>query len=480
MKSAWCPIAAITLCLLSGCTRLGPDYEKPDVTMPLAWPQVDKTPQQGDLSSLTDWRRDDVALAQLYTLLEKNNHDLQVAALNFASSRLYQKQAAASGDPDLSFSGSLARQRISEDGASSRTISLFSTGDTRDSLIESLSSPYDVYSTGFDASWEPDLWGKVANQVTAADANAQMASYELDDLRLTLKTELTRQYLTLRAKQYALSLQEQLIDNLKSQFSIHKAMADSGVIAQQRLLSEQARIKQTGIAISALENDITELQNALTLLVGEKPGSLSSLLAKNDTPLRVYDTPTLRLPSSVLSERPDVRAAEEALKAATAKIGLAEASLYPQFSLTGSAGIEALSSDTLSDWSSRTWTIGAGFYLPIFNRGVLHREVALTEISQQQAAIRFKQQVLNAWTEVDSAIKKVNRAREQYQLNQEALALHQQQLAMVKAEYEAGVVNQIPLLDMKNQYLSAELDDIDSRLTYSLNQLMLVKAIGKE
>ncbi|MBU2977780.1 efflux transporter outer membrane subunit [Alteromonas sp. C1M14] len=480
MKSAWCPIAAITVCLLSGCTRLGPDYAKPDVTMPMSWPSVETTAAQPGVPTLSQWRQDDGVLTQLYEMLEQNNHDLQVAALNFAASRLYQKQAASSGDPEVSFSGSVARQRLSEDGVSSRTISLFSTGDTQDSLIEALSSPYGVYSTGFDASWEPDLWGKVANQLRAADANAQMAEYELADLRLTLKTELTRQYLTLRAKQYMLSLRQQLLANLNAELAIHTVMVDSGVMSRQGLFAEQAQVKQVRILISALENEITQLQNSLSLLVGAQPGALSTLLDDNGVSLTVYDSPSLPLPSSILSHRPDVKATEEALKAATANIGLAEASLYPQFSLTGNAGVEALSSSTLSNWSSRTWTLGAGFYLPVFNRGVLHREVALTEITQQQAAIRFKQQVLKAWTEVDNAIRKVNRAREQYQLNQEALSLHEQQLTMVKAEYDAGVVNQLPLLAMENQFLTAQLDDIHSRLNYNLSQLMLYKAVASE
>ena len=341
-----------------------------------------------------------------------------------------------------------------------------------------MASPFTVYSTGFDASWEPDLWGKVANQIDAADAQQTIAESELADLRLSLTTELMRRYVQYRAQQAVLALQQQKLANLHTQLSIQEAWIAAGLGDESERLALEAQIHQLNGTLDGQRSEVHVLANQLSLLVGAQPGALTPLLEGPHDAFHEYVLSTLNVPSSVLSQRPDIRAAEAKVRAATAEIGIAEAALYPQFQLTGNVGIEALSSSAVSEWSSRNWQIGPGFYLPLFNRNQLHRQVEIKSITQQQTIVQYQQQVLSAWTEVDSAIEQANSAGRQLEQSQQALSRITQRLTLTKTDAEAGLSSELPVLMAQQQWLDAKVGHIQSQLNVTLSQLSVYKATG--
>ena len=478
MKVSLISLTLITALAMSGCTKLGPEYEKPEVAVPLTWPSLQGIDGQTQNHTVSRWLNDDKTLMALHSMLEKHNQSLQVAALNFASSRVYRQVAGSSGEPEAGFSGSIKRQRLSEDGSMTRFIKLSSSGEQQDALTDALASPFSVYSTGFDASWEPDLWGKVANQIDAADAQQTLAESELADLRLSLTTELMRRYVQYRAQQAVLALQQQKLANLHTQLSIQEAWIAAGLGDESERLALEAQIHQLNGTLDGQRSEVHVLANQLSLLVGAQPGALTPLLEGPHDAFHEYVLSTLNVPSSVLSQRPDIRAAEAKVRAATAEIGIAEAALYPQFQLTGNVGIEALSSSAVSDWSSRTWQIGPGFYLPLFNRNQLHRQVEITSITQQQTIVQYQKQVLSAWTEVDSAIEQANSAGRQLEQSQQALSRITQRLTLTKTDAEAGLSSELPVLMAQQQWLDAKVGHIQSQLNVTLSQLSVYKATG--
>jgi NodT family efflux transporter outer membrane factor (OMF) lipoprotein len=460
------------------CTHLGPEYEQPETASPQQWQEIDNSVVRQASGALMDWQEGDETLAQLKALLAKNNQDLQVAALNYARSRVQGRIADSANDPQVSLSGGVSRQRLSEHGVSSRFIGLSASGDQYDALVEALTSPYNVYSTGFDASWEPDLWGKVANQIRVAQANEMLASYEYDHLNLVLQTELMRLYTVLRTQQYILSSQRALLHNIKDQKALYQALYSGGLAGKANVLSLASQVLDIEQAIGSTLSQVHQLSNQLTLLVGEQPGKLTSLLDAPTDELTKFASLPLALPSEVLRQRPDIRSAEAKLRAATAAIGIAEADLYPQFSLSGNFGIEAVSSSTVSDWASRSWSLGSSFYLPVFNRGQLQRQVQLRELAQQQAAIQYQQQVLAAWTEVDTAIDEVNTRITQLAQKHEVLGIQQEQLSLLKAQRDSGLTSEQQWLHQQGQVLRTQMELAQATLAYNLSQLSLYKAVG--
>ena len=275
MKVSLISFTLITALAMSGCTKLGPEYEKPEVLVPLTWPSLQSIDGQTQNQTVSRWLNDDKTLMTLHSMLEKHNQSLQVAALNFASSRIYRQVAGSGGEPEAGFSGSVKRQRLSEDGSMTRFIKLSSSGEQQDALIDALASPFTVYSTGFDASWEPDLWGKVANQIDAADAQQTIAKSELADLRLSLTTELMRRYVQYRALQAVLALQQQKLANLHTQLSIQEAWIAAGLGDESERLALEAQIHQLNGTLDGQRSEVHVLANQLSLLVGAQPGALT-------------------------------------------------------------------------------------------------------------------------------------------------------------------------------------------------------------
>ena len=469
----------VAISFLSGCTHVENNQLQPDIVVPEKWKNATNFTLQNNDIMLQKWQGDDPILAKLQTLLLNNNNDLQVAALNYARSRVSRKVAESQDQPQIGLGGAISRQRLSEDGATTRIIDISSSGEQREALIDALTSPYTVFSTGFDASWEPDLWGKVANKIRAAKAYEEVTINEYKSLNLLLQTELMRLYTELRTQQYRLQTLSTMLNNVKVQKELVDTLYHEGLTTriQSIELAKQANLLEKQINVS--ENLVYLTANQLTLLVGEQPGKLNSILFDHDNvQLHVFSPLPLRLPSDVLRQRPDVKVAEAQLKASTAAIGIAQADLYPQFTLTGNISIEALSSNALSDWSSRSWQIGPRFYLPIFNRGQLKRQVELTKLEQQQAAIQYKQKILSAWTEVDSAINQITASATQLSQSNHDLALQQEQLDLIGTQVQEGLDNELPWYNQQNQVLNSRLEVAQATFNYNISQLALYKATG--
>ena len=468
-----------SLSLLSGCVHVGKNDISPKVDMPQQWHTIAGVNQQIPDVVMHDWQHDDQVLEKLKQMLKNNNYDLKIAALNYMKSRVQRRMSESDNEPQVGLSGSISRQRLSEDGATTRIIGISSTGEQRDALVQALTSPYNSFLVGFDASWEPDLWGKVANSVLAAEARETLSANEYKNIHLLLESELMRLYFELRTQQYIQQTLTHILTNLEAQKDLIDTLYHEGLIpkSQSITLAQQLILIENQIVASKAQT--YQLANQLSLLVGKQPGELETILFNSDNlTLTILSSLPLALPSEVLRNRPDVQAAEAQLRASTAMIGIAEADLYPRFTLTGNVGIETLSSSELSDWASRTWSIGPRFYLPIFNRNQLKRRVELTKLEQQQAAVQYQQKVLSAWSEVDNAINQVNASLTQLSNKNQQLELQKEQLNLASSEVETGLSDKLQWYNQQHQVFQMQLNVAQATLNYNLSQLSLYKSIG--
>jgi len=471
---------------LSGCT-VGPDFVKPAPQAPDDWTSWRSSDDSLHMSALansalpSDWWHafNDPVLDWLEQHAFEASPDLLTAALRFAQARTQRATTAAQRGPDVTASGSVNRQRQSEYGAGTRLIDAVAGPTNREDLVQVLSEPFTLYQAGFDASWELDLWGRVRRSIEAADADVARQAALLDLARLTLASDVARNYFELRTTQRQIRLTRKDITTLQDRLTLLEAQVLGGTANHLSLEQQRAEL-------SALKAQLPDLLaqegisiNQLALLLGERPGALRQELSApiTDIPTALPDL-TLGLPSEVALRRPDIRAAEARLHSATASIGIAKADLYPSIRLGAKFGYESYLSGEFSDWGSRTWSIGPSLNLPIFDNGRRKSVVQLRELQQQEAAVNYQQTVLKAWQEIDDALSGYTAEQQRLIELQHRMHAAQQAYELAQARYDGGVTDFTTVLDTQRGYLAARRDLVMSQGQLNNRFVLVNKTLG--
>ncbi|MCJ1961844.1 efflux transporter outer membrane subunit [Novosphingobium mangrovi (ex Hu et al. 2023)] len=471
---------------LGACT-VGPDYAAPSLEAPTDWHSW----RSGN-AALHDVATDGEALpADWWTLwgdpvlndLEARalaaNPDIASAALHFAAARVQRGGAEAAGLPQVNLSGSVTRQRLSENGASTRLFDVIGSEAERDQMARFLANPFTLFQGGFDAGWEPDLWGKVRRSLEVADARVEGQAATLEQTRLAVASEVARSYVELRSVQRQLALAQEDRDILTEREEIVGARVQAGLDGHTVLEGETMARAGAQATLAPLRAQEAALINALAVLTEERPGGLQDLLDPPAATGAPIDPDLgLGLPSEVALGRPDVRAAAAQLHAATAEIGVAVADLYPSIRLGGGFNLESYRSESLFDWGSRTWSVGPSLNLPLFDGGRRRSVVALRRIEQREAAVRFQQTVLSAWQEIDDALNGYGAERSRRDELAARLAGAERRRDLVQANYAAGNVSYLPLLDARRAVLGAQRELVQSEGDLRTRFIAVNKAVG--
>jgi len=470
---------------LAGCT-VGPNFVKPAPGAPddwTAWHGGDaslKTTVGTAESPAPQWWRSfgDPVLDRLQQRAVEANPDLVTAALHFAQARVQRGVVDAQRGIRVDAAGGIIRQRQSENGAGSRVLRAIA-GDNADPFIALVSEPFTLYQAGFDASWEPDLWGRVRRSVEAADADVAYQAALLDMARLSVASELAQNYFELRTAQQQVRLAREDIAALQERLELLDARLKAGVadhLDRDRQAAELAGLKAQLPPLLAQE---AASANRIALLLGERPGALAAELQPAVGELRT-GLPDLAagLPSEVARRRPDIRAAEARLHRATAGIGVAQADLYPSIRIGAHAGSESYLAGSFSDWGSRAWSIGPTVSLPIFDHGRRRGVVQLRELEQQEAAVAYQRTVLQAWQEIDDALSGYAAEGQRSRDLQARSSITGDALALTQARYDAGVVDYTAILEVQRAHLQARRDLATSQGRLHTRFVAINKAIG--
>jgi NodT family efflux transporter outer membrane factor (OMF) lipoprotein len=496
-SSAYFACSALAL-LLAGCA-MGPDHRPAEPQAPADWSAwhggsqallgTERTVAPTAVAS-GDWKAfNDPLLDRLQARALEANHDLQGAALRFAQSRVQRTATAAQQAPQLNASGSVTRQRQSETGAATRMIdALGSSVSNRDQLIRTLSEPYNLYQAGFDASWEIDLWGRVRRSIEAADADAGASAALLRQAQLSVQAEVARNYFELRGAQRELRLARADISAATESLELVQARADGGLVTDLDPTRQRTQLAELRARIPMLLQQEAQAMNQITLLTGAPPGMLNAeLSAPSDggtgDMLETLQAPplpelALGLPSDVARRRPDIAAAEAQLHAATARIGIAVADLYPRVTLGAGFGYESAGSERFDEWGSRQWHVGPSISLPIFDNGRRRSTVTLRELQQQEAAVAFQQTVLKAWHEIDSALNAYAAERQRHAELIERERNSRDALTLAHARYANGLTDFGVELDARRTLLQARRDRAQSASRMAVGMVAVYKALG--
>ena len=487
--------AAAALALLIGGCAVGPDHKPSEPRTPADWSSwhggsptllgAERSAASATASITSgDWKAfNDPVLDRLQAMVLAANPDLQTAALRFAQSRVQRATTAAQRGPQVNATAGVTRQRQSESGAATRMIdALGSSVTNKDQLIRTLSEPYNLYQAGFDASWEIDLWGRVRRAVEAADADAAASAAMLEQAKLSVQAELARNYFELRGTQRELRIARADIAAATESLELVQARADGGLVTDLDPVRQRTLLAELRARIPSLLQQEADAMNRITLLIGAPPGRLNTELADATTE-SADDAPqlpdlALGLPADLARRRPDIAAAEAQLHAATARVGVAVADLYPRVTLGAGFGYESVGSERFGDWGSRQWHVGPSLSLPIFDNGRRRSTVDLRELQQQEAAVAFQQTVLKAWHEIDTALNAYSAERQRHAELIERERQSRDALTLAHARYANGLTDFSVELDARRALLQARRDQAQSTSRLSVNLVGVYKALA--
>ena len=433
--------------LLAGCQTLGPDYTRPEAKLPDAFRDAGGTEARAPVER--EWWKlfRDPVLDDLIAQAIGQNLDLQAAVARVEEAEAVVREAGAALTPSVDMGAGASRLRSST-----------KTGMPMPQYRT-------THSLGLSTAFELDFWGRLRRAKEAARALALASHHARDTVELSLAGMVANSYLAMRALDAELAVSQESLDNREASRKIVQSRVHAGLSSPLDLHQAEGALAATRAQIVSLRQQRAMTEHLLALLAGNPelriaPGDLRAL------PLP--PVPPAGLPSSLLEARPDLRQAEEQLVASNARIGVAKAAMYPTISLTGALGMESKDLSDLFSSGARTWNLGAGLILPIFDAGANVARVDQATARQKQALAAWQKAVQTAFMEVNDALVALRETAEGEAAQAARVAAAEKTQALSRDRYEAGYSGYLEVLD-------AQRTANDARLAAAVD---LFKALG--
>ena len=492
-------VVAAALVLACAACSVGPEPRRPDVQAPAAWSDDADRAFDAQLTSRAvagsfDGRRwwsvfADAELDRLVDRALTQSFDVRTASLRIAAARAQRDAAAGAALPNVEGSGIAGRTRMSDNGigkalagggsssgSGSGSGSAGSSGGGGSSSAPP--SSFNLFQAGFDATWELDLFGKVRRNVQASEADVRSAEEARRDAVVSLVAELVRNWLALRG---ALRQRDIARADIETQNRLGVLVASrrrAGLVGSSDVAAQNAQLADARSQLPPIEQRIAQAKNRIAQLLAEPPGAIAEL---RDEPATLPPLPPqvpVGLPSELLRRRPDVRQREADLEAATARIGVAKASLFPSIRLGLTGGLQSTQASSLFDWASRFFIGGAQLSIPIFEGGRLQAQVRVADIQAQEAVLSYRQTVLGAFHDVDNALAAyaAEQRRTAELTGQVKASQRSRDLALER--YKRGLAAYTDVLDADRRSHQTELTLAQSTVDASTDLVALFKALG--
>jgi NodT family efflux transporter outer membrane factor (OMF) lipoprotein len=339
-------------------------------------------------------------------------------------------------------------------------------------------TPHSLFQNSVDASWELDVFGGLRRSVEAADASVLAAQESLRDVQVSTAAEVALDYVQLRGLQQEIVIAKENLATQQHTAGIVRERQAAGFVSALDVANAQAQVATTQSTIPPLETSARQTIYALSVLVSAYPGDLLQELSRpGPVPLVPVEVPA-GLPSDLLRRRPDIRAAEANLHAATAEIGVATAQLYPSFALTGSMSWQSTKLANWFDSSSRSWSVGPTANWAIFQGGSLISNIRVQQALRDQAYITYVNTVETAVEDVDSAL--VGLAQEQLHRAEltDAVTFNRQAVDLSMKLYTEGNTDFLNVLNAQRSLFAVEVALVQSDSTLATDLVSLYKALG--
>ncbi|RWG79467.1 efflux transporter outer membrane subunit [Mesorhizobium sp.] len=445
--------------LLSGCV-VGPDYRTPLLAVPATWSdrKVTKPTKPAQLSKWWLTLRD----PELNALVEEagaGNLDVATAKAKIREARASYRQSAGALLPSLDGSASATRNKSAATTSSSNSV-------------------YSEYQAGFDASWELDLFGANHRAVEAARYGLDASEEELRSTLLTLVGDVASNYVQARGYQTRIALARRSAASQRQTAELTRTMALAGTATAADVAKAMGQASSTEAGVPTLEASYAEAVHRLSVLTGRPPAALAGRLKRpTSIPTPRLPIPT-GIPADILLTRPDVRMAERQYAQYTAKIGQAEAALYPGVSLTGNISTSALKLGDLGRNSTIGWSFGPTLSVPLFNAGQLQAAVDIARAQRDQYFVAYKAAVLTALEDVENTTIALSQERIRNGKLASSAKSYGDAARLERTLYKAGETSLLDVLDAQRSAYSADDALLQSRVSIATDYIALNKALG--
>jgi len=481
--------APALLMLLAGCT-VGPDYKAPERQLSASYSSLDQVPQATSDGAATStpitaqpltqealatwWRNfNDPVLDSLVERAINQNLDLKAAAARVREARALLGVAESGYYPTVGTGASASRFRNSERTAGGQ----FANADRDRSL----------YDASIDASYEIDVFGGVRRGVEAARADIEGLIEDRRDVMITLAAEVGRAYTDLRGFQRRVNLSNQIIRASRETVELTRSRFDAGLAGDLEVAQAQAQLSTREAQLPTYQAGLRTAAHRLGVLLGEEPGSLiaelnpSTVNQPDAAPPQLPTPPAevpVGLPSELLLRRPDIRRAERNLAAATARIGVATADLYPRFSITGAFGFQAGQIGDVFDANARYWNIGPAVRWNLFTGGAVRARIEAAGAREEQALYAYDQTILLSFEEVENALTNFIQEQARRRALQDAVSANERAVNLSMDRYRSGIGDFLTVLDTQRQLYDTQDALVQSETGVTRSLVGLYKALG--
>jgi NodT family efflux transporter outer membrane factor (OMF) lipoprotein len=464
-------VLVLLLAPLAASCAVGPTYTAPTPQMPVSWREAGAA-GTFDRSTLERWWTEfhDPVLDDVIARAVEGNLALKIAAARLREARAARGIAASAALPHVGVNGQYGRTERSDAVPPFKS----TAGGT---------SPFgartqNAFEAGFDAGWELDVFGGVRRDVEAAVAQVQGAEEGRRDVLVTLLADVARNYAELRGAQRQLEILDATVLSQQDTLDLARARFDAGLGSALDVERADGLLEVTRSRRPELEGLTTRAIYRLDVLLGEEPGALASALETPQAlPPQPPDLPDA-VPSELLSRRPDLRRAERDVAAATARVGVARAEMFPRFSIGGNFGRRSEDVSDLATTGSQFWFLVAGVRLPILSGGRIRANIQVQDARQDQALRQYEKAVLTAVEEVENALSARAREARRLQTLRASVAANRRALDLATERYTGGLENFLSVLDAQRAVYGAEDGLAQSETSAMVSLIAVYKALG--
>jgi NodT family efflux transporter outer membrane factor (OMF) lipoprotein len=476
-SAAW----LLALTLVGGCT-VGPSYHPPAAPSAATYKELVaadgdaaggwKLAQPNDAVIRGNWWElfDDPQLNALEQQVNVSNQNIAASFASFLEARALVKQARSQYFPTLMSSPSVTRGRQPVASASS-------SPTAAGSPVTSANGLYTDYSLPFDASWTPDLWGRVRNTVKGNVAAAQSSAADLQNTRLTAHAELAVDYYELRSQDALRQLLDATVLAYQESLKLTQALYETGIDDDEAVAQAEVQLQSTQAQATNLGIARAQFEHAIALLVGQPASSFSIPVDVGPLKAAVPLVP-IGVPSQLLERRPDIAASERLMAQANAQIGVATSAYYPTLTLGASAGFESSSLSNWLTWPNRFWSVGPTLSETLFDAGLRRATVQQYQAAYDQTVANYRQTVLTAFQQVEDNLAALRILSGEIGQQDAAVASAQRLLVIATDRYQLGLDPYLDVISAQTALLSAQQTAVNLRLQQLTADVQLIEALG--
>lgn len=441
--------------MLSACA-ITPDYKRPAIKTPQAW-----TISYEAAAGMTDaawWQQfKDPVLDELITTALSNNLDLMAATARVDQFLGQFRTTRSEAFPQFGASAGISRQQ-----------------DTRTGLIPG-GARYNTYQGTLAVSWELDLWNKIRRATEAAQADLMASEATRRTILLTLVSNVAGSYIVLLGLDQQLEIARETAKTYADSLRIFRLRHQYGTVSQVEVSQVESEYEEALQLIPLLEGQISQQEHLISVLLGQNPTTIRRGRSLDE--MAIPGIPA-DLPSQLLEQRPDIIAAEQALIAANARIGVAKALYFPSVSLTGALGLATAHSEDLFKNDSGTWSIGGDLLAPIFTFGNIEGQVMTAEAIQREALYSYRQSIISAFREVEDALVATTKGRRSQEAQKRRVSALETYAKLSKDQYDIGTTSYLQVLDANRSLFSSQLDYVQTQTAVMTSLVDVYRSMG--